>query len=186
MVANRSFRSRVVRSSGRPRRGTIWIASADVTAKIGLAAATSVLDQSVSAATLSSFGAAAGTVTRTRGDLWVVSDQTVATEEPFGALGMAVVSDQARAAGIASMPTPITNEDSDLFFVHQFWQAGFVFNQIDATGVQLGNYWSHYSFDSKAMRKLNDDQAIVVTMENAEATNGVRYILKFRMLIKLN
>ena len=185
-MAFRSRGTRVIRGGGRARRGTVWVASADVSAKTGLAAATAILDQSFTAAQLAAAGASAGTIVRTRGDLWVVTDQLVATEEPFGAMGMAVVSEPARVTGITAVPAPITNEDSDLFFVHQFWQAGFVFNQIDATGVQLGNYWSHYSFDSKAMRKLNDDQAIVVTMENAEATNGVRYILKFRMLIKLN
>jgi len=176
-VATRTF-------ARRPKRPTNWIASANVTAVKSLAAATAVLDQSFSAAQIGAIDAMGITVVRTRGSLWVKSDQLVSTEEFVGALGMMVVKDAARAAGIGSIPTPTTEEFDDGFFVHQFFQSGISFVQQDATGVQIGNYWNRYEFDSKAMRKVTEDDAIVVTLQNSAAAFGLNYILKFRMLVK--
>ena len=115
--------------------------------------------------------------------LWVKSDQVAATEEPFGAMGMMVVRDQAATAGVGSLPTPIAEEFDDGFFVHQFWQAGMTFQS--GVGFQSPS-WTTYPFDSKAQRKVTADDAIVVTLENAAASHGVRFILKFRMLVKLH
>jgi len=164
-----------------PRRATEWISSADATGLTSLAASGTVLDQSLTSANLASI--TPFTVVRTRGSLWVRSDQVAGTEEPFGALGFQIVNDNAATAGVASLDTPITNEGSDGFFVHQFWQAGFIF--ADATGFAAPG-WSRYDFDSKAMRKVESQDAIVVTLENASAGAGAAYILKFRMLAKLN
>ena len=122
------------------------------------------------------------TIIRTRGILWIRSDQTAAEEEPFGALGFSVVSEQARVAGVAAVPSPITDEQSDLFFVHQFWQSGVSIG----SEVAFTNLWTAYPFDSKAMRKVADGDAIVVVMENAHAVDAANYILKFRMLFKLH
>ena len=166
------------------RRPTNWIASADISGFKTLGGASVVLDQSFSAAQISAIDAMGLTVVRTRGTLWVQSDQVVASEEPFGALGFMVVKDAARVAGVASLPTPITEEFDDGFFVHQFWQAGLTFVQQDASGVTIGNYWSRYDFDSKAMRKITEDDSMVVTLENASADDALNYILKFRMLVK--
>jgi hypothetical protein len=143
----------------------------DSTAAKTLAAATAVEDQ------MFTFSEPA-TVVRIRGNIWVASDQASASEEPFGALGFAVVSDQAEAAGVAALPSPITDEASDLWFLYESFQAYF------ATGQ--GVVWQHYAFDSKAMRKLGDGETIVAMLENAHATFGLEYILKFRMLIKLH
>ncbi len=173
-------RSSFVRRVG-PRRATQWGASADTTGGTALAAATSQIDQQFTEAILQEVSP--GTVQRVRGELWVVSDQVVATEQPFGAIGFAVVSEQARAAGAASLPAPITNEDSDLWFVHQFWHTDI--RVFDATGNNF-NTAARYSFDSKAQRKFTEGEAIVVMIENASATHGVTYWLKFRMLFKLH
>ncbi len=168
-----------------PRRQTNWLASADVTVITGLAGNAAVIDQAFSAAQIGVIGPL--TITRTRGTLWVSSDQATADETPFGALGMMVVREQANAAGVASVPTPITEEFDDGFFVHQFWLAGLRFTQQDATGVQIDDQrFTRYDFDSKAQRKVTSDDAIVVTLENASASHGVVYVLKFRMLVKLH
>ena len=59
------------------------------------------------------------TIVRTRGTLAVYSDQVIASETARSAMGLAVVSDQAAAVGITAVPTPITDQDSDLFFVYE-------------------------------------------------------------------
>ena len=164
----------------RPRRATEWLGSADVNAVSTLAASGVVLDQAFTQAQFNVLGPV--TIVRTRGILWVKSDQSAATEEPFGAMGMMVVTEQARVAGIGSLPTPITEEFDDGFFVHQFWQGGITVG----SDIGVSNVWHRYEFDSKAQRKVDSDDALVVTLENASASHGVRHILKFRILVKLS
>ena len=161
------------------RRKTQWGSSADVTASIAIGPQVALLTQDLSGAALASVVPA--TIVRTRGELWVRSDQVAAVEEPFGALGFSVVTEAARAVGVAAVPIPITDEGADVFFVHQFWQCGAV-----ETGAVQEAPWSRYSFDSKAMRKITDGEAVVVTMENASAVGLADFILKFRMLFKLH
>ncbi len=162
------------------RRKTEWIASSDITTIQTLAASTAVLDQILTAATVSSLGPA--TIVRTIGTLWVKTDQVAATEIPFGAMGMTVVSEQASVAGVASVPVPITDETSDLFFTYVPWAASLIL--ADATGIIDG--MQVYQFDSRAQRKVQDGDAVAVTLENASSVHGVGYVLKFRMLFKLH
>ncbi len=157
------------------RRATFWSRSADISAPTVLALGAAVLDQSISAAS-------PATIIRTRGTIWCRSDQAGAAEHQMGAVGFAVVSDQALAVGVTAVPTPITDKDSDLFFVHQYFASQFVF----VTGVGLGDsQWQGYDFDSKAMRKINEEQALVAVVENASASFGLEYILQFATLFKL-
>ena len=176
-------RSRVLRGSvavvGRgPRRATEWLASADQAAVV-LAGNAARLDQAFSQAQIQALGPF--TVVRVRGAIYSRSDQTASTENAFGAVGFMVVREQARVAGIASLPTPIAEEFDDGFFVHQFFDAGI---QV-ATGTQVGNISlpRMLEFDSKAQRKVSSDDAIVVTVENGDAS-GLAVLIKFRMLIK--
>ena len=161
-------------------RQSLWLASADSTAIAVLGAGLTVLDQAFTAAALDAFSPF--TIVRTRGYIICRSDQVTGTEDPFGALGFAVVSEQARAAGAASLPAPITHEDSDLWFVHQFFFA----NVTLATATGIRDTARVYEFDSRAMRKVEDGEAIVVMVENANASHGISYILKFRQLIKVS
>ena len=112
-ISGRSFAGR----SQAQRRLTEWGASADVTTFLAIPPATKVLDQAFTEAILEDV--TPGTIVRVRGVAFVRSDQTAATEDAFGAVGFAVVSEQARAAGAASLPGPITNEDSELWFLWQ-------------------------------------------------------------------
>jgi len=166
-------RSRVigVRNAG---RATNWVASFDDTSFTAIAASGAVLDQSFVITEDT-------TIVRTRGSLWVSSDQVAAAEEPFGALGMAVATDQATAIGVTALPTPITDEGSDNFFLWMPWLASV--NIATAASI-ANNPYMRYDFDSKAMRKANSGDNVVVTLENASGAHGVRYILKFRMLFK--
>ena len=160
-----------------PRRSTFWVASADITDVSSLAAGASVLDQ------LNTWSDNLGpsTIVRTRGTLWVGQDQTAISEFPFGALGFAVVSSASAVVGVTALPTPITDEESDMWFVHQFWASSLLFGS--ETGFTSPSM-SRYDFDSKAMRKINGEQTIVAVVENASASDGMQFLLKFRMLIK--
>jgi len=174
-VARFARRGPVVRSV---RRATEWLGSVNSTTFTALAAATKTLDQF-----FADLGEPA-TLVRTRGELWVWNDQLAASEIPFGALGMAIVSEQARVAGAAALPGPTTNNDSDLWFLHQYWASRMTFGS--AIGFQESSAAAHVSFDSKAMRRIEQGSNIVVMMENSSALHGCQFLLQFRVLIKLH
>ena len=177
-------RNVVVRSALRQgqRRKSLWLISTSRTAVTALGGATSVLDQSFSELSIAPIGPF--TIVRVRGELYIQSDQTAVAERPFGALGMSVVSEQARAAGVASVPTPVTDQASDLFFLWIPWQAAAV---VDSAAVAIQPMY-RFEFDSKGMRKVAAfGNAIVVTIENsALAGIGAQYIIQFRILVKLH
>jgi len=158
------------------RRKTFWIASGDSTAQASLPAATAILDQSFT--WTDELGPS--TIVRTRGSLWVASDQVAASEEPFGALGFGMVKLPAITAGVASVPTPITEESDDSFFVWMPWETDLLI--VTAVSAVRPKF-SRYDFDSKAMRKITQGDAIAVTLENASAAHGAVYIVKFRILV---
>ena len=160
---------------GGSKRATDWIASAADTARTSLAAATTVLDQ------IFPFEEPA-TIIRTRGSLWVDSDQMAATEFPFGAMGMMVASDEAAAVGVSAFPDPY-NTASFEFFVHQFWAAHLDFGSAIGFDSSAGE---RYDFDSKAMRKVDAGKTVGVVLTNNSATDGAVFLLSFRMLIKLH
>ena len=157
-------------------RQTEWGGSADISAFTTLAAGAAVLDQSLTTDDPE-------TIVRTRGVIWVKSDQESAEENPFGAMGIAIVSDQAAAAGVASVPTPITEIDSDLWMVYVPWATS-VWDTGGAALTAVNGF--AYEFDSKAMRKISADETVVVVVENASSANGVKFAINFRMLFKVN
>ncbi len=165
-----------------PRRATTWGSSVDKTAVTNLAAATTVLHESFSDATLATVVPA--TIVRTVGSFWCKSDQVAAERTPIGALGMAVVSEQARVAGVASVPSPTADSDSDLFFQFLHWTCGF--NFVTAAGVLGTEEWARFDFDSRAMRKVVDGDAIVMVVSNSATAGGIDFVLQFRMLFKLH
>ena len=162
------------------QRVTEWGASADVAAVQNLAAATAVLDQTFSDATLNAAGVSPSTIVRLRGVIWTKSDTVAAVEQPFGAVSFAVVDQAALDAGVASLNLPITDEPADGFFGFAYFFGG---NTALAAGAADGP-WFAQEFDSKAMRKIENAQGIGVIVENASVSHGVQYILKFRILFK--
>jgi len=164
------------------RRSTVWLQSAVATAPTALAASTIALDSSFTAAQFLTFGVP-GTVVRTRGELWVRSDQDAANEIPFGAIGFHVANENARAAGAGSLLRPVTDGSDDLWFVHQYFLGG---SFGASTGALFANQWHRYQFDSKAMRKIVDGDAVVVMIQNSSAANAMDYVVQFRMLYKLH
>jgi len=145
-----------------------------------MGASATVLDQSLTTAELA---LRPFTVIRTVGSLMVANDQFAATESAVLAMGMGVFNAPAVAAGVASLPTPITDEASDLWFVYEAVPAWITV----ATAVSIATPGATIRyFDQRAMRKVEDGQDIGVLLENASGTDGVRFWLKFRLLIKMH
>ncbi len=160
------------------RRETMWI-SGGIAATTMATASTAVLSGSLNAAALA---LRPFTVVRVRGMLHSRSDQISADEGYSCSFGLAVVSDQASAIGVTAVPTPDTDRGSDLFFVFEDMIGHFGFT----TGTGYRQLGEARGFDSKAMRKVNDDQDVVVTKEATSISNGVILTDVFRMLLKLH
>ena len=109
------------------------------------------------------------TVRRTVGLLQVFSDQIIATEDQVGAFGMCVVMDTAIAAGVASLPGPVTEANDNIWFVWQPVLQGLEF----LTGVGfLTAFDRHYPIDSKAMRKVEEGQSVAMIAESTAGSDG--------------
>ena len=169
----------IMRSGGRVRE-TIWFGG---TAFRNAVATTGVaLVQSLNAAALA---LRPFTIVRTRGILWVSSDQEAATEDYGASYGEAVVSDQANSVGVTAVPTPTTESASDLWFVYEFLLGRFAFGST-ASFADVGN---GRIIDSKAMRKVEDGQDIVAVVEGPGAgitSTGTQIMGFTRKLVKLH
>ena len=106
------------------------------------------------------------------------SDQSVAIEYQIGAFGYAVVSDQAVAIGVSAVPTPITDQDSDLWFLWKLMY-GDESNLTDRTRSS-----TRATVDSKAMRRVDQGQDIVGVGE--VTGSGLVMNVGGRMLVKLH
>ena len=123
------------------------------------------------------------TIVRTRFLLSIISDQAAVSEIQMGALGMAIVSDQAAAIGVTAVPTPITDMGSDLWFFHQLLYNEFSF--LTAAGFEEGGL-AQYEADSKAMRKVDIGQDLVIVAEPSATSDGFITRVGGRMLVKVN
>ena len=96
--------------------------------------------------------------------------------------GHAVVSEPAVAIGVTAVPTPVTDDVSDLWFVYESLMNDFLVTTDVGrllAGVQL-------RFDSKAMRKVEDGEQMISVLENDGASDGSTTLTHFRQLIKLH
>ena len=120
------------------------------------------------------------TILRTRGRILYTSDQTATSEQPFGIYAEGVFSDTASAAGIASLPSPVSDPEQDWFVyepvIHEF-------QFISGVGIQ--NQGSHFEFDSKAMRKVGLDDDVVSIWGSGNSV-GSSITVVGRMLIQLH
>jgi len=174
MARNRTF----VRG-GRARRETLWIAG--LFGRDTLASAsTAVLAASLNAASLA---LRPFTIVRVRGVLRLMSDQDAITEDQVAAYGMAVVSDQSAAIGVTAVPTPAADMGSDLWFVYEALINRVFFRSDTGVSTDPGTF---VQFDSKAMRKVNNDQDVVVMKESDAISDGCILSDQFRMLVKLH
>ena len=162
-------------SAIRQRRLTTWFQFAPVATSLA-ALNTLVLVFSLNAAALA---LRPFTIVRTRFELELRSDQAAAIENQAAAMGIAVVTDQASAVGVTAVPTPITEMGSNEWLALQLMYAD-ESNLTDRT-----RSGSRYTVDSKAMRKVEVGQDVIVVVENALAA-GSTVTVGGRMLIKNN
>ena len=174
-----SRKSGLVLRGGSMRKETLWFKGLEFLQVIGGAAAP-VLLGSLNAAALA---LRPFTVVRTRGAIHLSSDQIAADEVYGAAYGQAVVSDQAAAIGVTAVPTPVTDDNSDLWFVFEYMFGSFVFS--DATGASESGI-TQTTIDSKAMRKVQEGEDIVLVLERATNGFGITALGYTRMLIKLH
>ncbi len=158
------------------KRAVDWDLSFSSIARTNIPAGTKVLLGSITAAALD--GVAPATIVRTRGVLNVLSDQSAATEDQMGAIGLAFVNEVARALGVTGLPGP----DSD-FGYDWFWWQGVAQTQRLATAVGFENAGVQYVIDSKAMRKFDGGSGLVLMVENVGST-GFDVSVQIRILIK--
>ena len=160
------------------RRKTDWSASVAQTALLAVAGS--------AAALLQVFVPFAGgeTIIRIRGLLTVRSDQNAASENMIGAFGICVVTEQAVSVGITAIPHSATDASWDGWLLHQFIAERFLF--FSSVGAQTGDSGlGRYPLDSKAMRKINDDERMVLVYENSSSL-GTNLTDSIRVLTKLH
>jgi len=172
MPASRGFRSRQS-----PRRRTEWFQG------VGGTAITSVASSSagfLGGGVVTTFGEE--TLVRTRG---ILDLTMIAVTSPgdgfFGAVGIGLATSAAVAAGIASVPTPITESGWDGWLWHSFVS-------VHGGITLIANESSHQrvEIDSKAMRKVQDDMTLFAAFEVVEIGSAVMSVfLDTRMLSKL-
>ena len=113
---------------------------------------------------------------------------TAADDSMNGAFGIGIVEDPAFTAGIASVPTPISEAASENWL---YWQAfSLVGQQVfaagGAPGAEMFNTFHRFEIDSKAMRKMDTDKVIYAALEVTEVgTANVSCHHDSRMLFKL-
>ena len=171
-MARRRSVARFVRP---PARSSVWIGlSTNVTIVGGSAQLIGVFN--AGALALRPF-----TIVRSRGIAHLFSDQAAVSESPRLFWGGMVVSDQASAAGVGSIPDPGTNTDAP-WFIHEAASVNFTF--LSSVGVDA-NGGSQYLFDSKSMRKVgqNEDLALVTSELSGF---GAFFRVMGRMLVKLH
>ena len=169
---NFSRKSGFIRRGGVMRRETLWISQAILnTSLAGSGTAINLAAMSAAVLELTPF-----TIVRTRGLLYMRSDQLAAAETVQAAYGHTVVADTAAAIGVTAIPTPVTDAGNDLWFVYQYMFGHLQFG--DGTG--FGDPGRVYEFDSRGMRKVEDGQTSVVTLETSANSQGVVVQSAFR------
>ena len=104
------------------------------------------------------------TLLRTRGEFEIFMTAATAIPDGFrGAFGIGIVTTAAFTAGVASIPTPIAEQDWDGWL---FWRAFGVHAGLQPNSD--GSGYLRFEVDSKAMRKLDLLETIVAVVEVVE------------------
>jgi len=168
-------RSGLVLRGGRQRRDSIWLATA--TSEFTIAAAsTTVLAFALGASALA---LRPFTIVRERNN-WFVRSDVVTGGEVWGcALGACVVTEQANAIGSSAVPTPITDQDSDQFYMYDEIYGRFGGTAVEEVGARK-------VVESKAMRKVGDNDQAIIVFETPSFVSSATIVFGGRFLIKLH
>ena len=123
------------------------------------------------------------TIVRIRGELMVMLSSATAIADGYdGAVGIGLATLPAVTAGIASVPTPLTEANSDSWLYHRFISLRApVANEFQSLAIA-----ARIEVDSKAMRKFDTEHAIYFAAEFTEVGIAVlRLHFNSRMLVKL-
>ena len=126
------------------------------------------------------------TIVRIRGQLSIyLSAVGAALDVDLFAFGIGLVSDQAFAAGAASVPDPFDDSSWDGWMYHRFGSVASEAAAI-ASGVE-GMRVFRDTVDSKAMRKWGANQTVIAVLSVTEVGTAPVIQVNFdsRMLIKL-
>ena len=161
-----------------PRRLTQWIGPAVQ----GYVSVTSGAKVAVSSFTPQAATPSANrpTVVRTRGMISIIPGAFSASVSIVGAVGCCIVSSDALAVGITAIPGPFSDSEWGGWFVWHSFAYRFEFD--DATGVQFPNW--NWQVDSKAMRKVGPNEALVQVAESQSGAFDIAAPL--RTLVKLS
>jgi len=153
-MAHRRSGSRQVRS----RRKTSWEAGVGGTVLTTLTALGSAF---MGAAVTPTIGAL--TIVRMRGlfDIYMQGPGASDGDGMFGAVGIGLATTAAVTAGIASVPTPLTELGDENWLWHSFWS---VHNEDTTFGHGAAAH-QRIEIDSKAMRKFEDGMSIYAAIE---------------------
>ncbi len=158
------------------RRKTMWLGSLVVSNT--LVAATPQIFFSLDALGLAQ---RPFTIVRTYVSIMWRSDQAATSETQFGACGVAVVSEESVAIGATAVPTPVTDANSSLFLAYQYLQNFYEFKDVSGFESVAGRI---FEIDSKAMRKVELGQDMIVVFENSGTGSGAIASAMIRQLIK--
>ena len=133
------------------------------------------------------------TLVRTRGDLNLsLSLADIAGSGFTGAFGVGVVNENAFVAGIGSVLTPLTDEDWDGWLYHRYFSLVAGGPLAAATAAAQADFVNptaaalHIEVDSKAMRRMIEQQTIYCALEVVETgTATMEWAFNSRMLFKL-
>jgi len=117
------------------------------------------------------------TILRVIGSVNVNTDTSSSQERQIGSVGLIVVSNNAQAAGVASIPGPSTDSEDDGWFCHAF------FAQTNPTGADPDAHT--YNFSSKGRRIVQEGELIAIVAENSHASHGFILNLQFRLLSRV-
>ena len=183
-------RRRTFQRSNAPRRHTEWIGgiSTGYTGEKVISAAATVIDSAFDSRVVGNMSFTPSTLVRMRGLFQVFPADLALDRVGFGALGLIIVSGEAFDAGAASVPAPWTESHYDGWLFHQYWSS---VSKVDinlGTGSDQavsGAAMEPRVIDSKAMRKFQDGDVLVMVIEAVSSGVGAQYFLNYRLLFKL-
>ena len=100
------------------------------------------------------------TLVRTRGEIFLQLDATAVDERVIIAMGLIVASENAAAAGAASLPSPVSDGADDWY-----WYGFATMSSLAETAVQPDALFTRVVIDSKAMRKVKPTEHLVLVLE---------------------
>ena len=122
------------------------------------------------------------TIVRTRGVLFIDTDQVAADEQQAAIYGKIVVNEKASDLGATAIPFPETVGTAD-FFVYEPILAAM---HRSATGIYQSGL--RVTIDSKAMRRVDQQDQVVEVVETPASpiSEGIQFRSFTRTLIKLH